>query len=86
MVRFGSAGYDRAMEAYPRSADAAGQVAPASRVSGAAATDVPIVPAIFRLENDFVQPWALGFRPPILETHRKHLELDLARQRQAGAR
>jgi hypothetical protein len=78
--------YDPAMEAFPRSPDAAGQVAVASRMSGAAATYGPIIPAIFRLENAFVQPWVKAFSPPIFKTNRKYLDLDLGRQRQAGAR
>jgi hypothetical protein len=44
---------------------------------------VPIIPAIFRLENDFVQPWVQGYRPQMFQTYWKYIDIDLARQRQA---
>jgi ABC-type transport system substrate-binding protein len=84
--RFKSDEYDRAMEEYLRSPADAEQTAAARRMSEIARTYVPIIPTIFRLENDFVQPWLLGFRPQQFQTYWKYLDIDLARQRQAGGR
>jgi hypothetical protein len=50
-------------------------------MSDLARTYMPELPVIFRLENDFVQPWLLGFRPPTFGTYWKYLDIDLARQR-----
>jgi oligopeptide transport system substrate-binding protein len=81
--RFKSATYDRAMEAYLRSAGDAEQIATARTMSEIARAYVPLIPTIFRLENDFVQPWLLGFRPQMFQTYWKYLDIDLARQAQA---
>ncbi len=48
-----------------------------------ARTYMPLLPAIFRLENDFVQPWVQGFSPPVFSTYWKYLDIDLE-QRRAG--
>jgi len=79
--RFNSADYDRAMEEYLRSGRDAEQIATARRMSEIAKNFVPIIPTIFRLENDFVQPWIDGYRPQMFQTYWKYLDVDLARQR-----
>ncbi|HVN35929.1 MAG TPA: ABC transporter substrate-binding protein [Casimicrobiaceae bacterium] len=84
--RFSSPEYDRAMEEYLRSGRDAEQIANARRMSEIAKTYVPIIPAIFRLENDYVQPWLLGYRPQIFQTYWKYVDIDLVRQRQAQGR
>ena len=78
---FRSADYDRAMEEYLRSAGDAEQIATARRMSEIARTFVPIIPAIFRLQNDFVQPWVQGYRPQTFQTYWKYIDIDLARRR-----
>ncbi|HET7033037.1 MAG TPA: ABC transporter substrate-binding protein, partial [Casimicrobiaceae bacterium] len=80
--RFKSSDYDRAMEEYLKSARDAEQIATARRMSEIARTFVPIIPAIFRLESDFVQPWIQGYRPQMFQTYWKYVDIDLARQRQ----
>ena len=55
-------------------------------MSEIARTYVPMIPAIFRLENDYVQPWVLGFSPQVFQTYWKYLDIDLARRRQADAK
>lgn len=84
--RFKLAEYDRAMEQYLRSATDAEQVAAARRMSELAAIYVPMVPTVFRLESDFVQPWLLGFRPQVFGNYWKYLDIDLAQRKQAGVR
>jgi ABC-type transport system substrate-binding protein len=84
--RFRSAEYDRAMEEFLRSPASAGQIGAARRMSEIAQTYAPIIPAIFRLENDFVQPWVQGFAPPVFKTYWKYLDIDPARRRQAESR
>jgi ABC-type transport system substrate-binding protein len=84
--RFKSSDYDRAMEDYLRSGGDAEQIAAARRMSEIANTFVPIIPAIFRLENDFTQPWIQGYRPQRFQTYWKYVDIDLVRQRQAAGR
>jgi ABC-type transport system substrate-binding protein len=81
--RFKSAAYDRAMEEYLKSGRDADQIATARRMSEIAKTYVPIIPAIFRLQNDFVQPWIQGYRPQMFQTYWKYVDIDLVRQQQA---
>jgi hypothetical protein len=69
------------MEEYLRSGRDAEQIATARRMSEIAKNFVPIIPTIFRLENDFVQPWIEGYRPQMFQTYWKYLDVDLARQR-----
>lgn len=84
--RFNSTDYDRAMEEYLKSAGDAEQIAAARRMSEIARTYVPIIPAIFRLQNDFVQPWVQGYRPQTFQTYWKYIDIDLARRRAAEGR
>ncbi|OLC65479.1 MAG: hypothetical protein AUH79_07510, partial [Betaproteobacteria bacterium 13_1_40CM_4_64_4] len=79
--QFKFAEYDRAAEQFLRSATDAEQIVAARKMSELARTYMPELPAIFRLENDFVQPWLLGFRPPIFSTYWKYLDIDLARRK-----
>jgi ABC-type transport system substrate-binding protein len=82
--RFKFAAYDRAAEQFLRSATEAEQIAAARTMNDLAQTYMPELPVIFRQENDFVQPWLLGFAPPIFATYWKYLDIDLARRRHAG--
>jgi hypothetical protein len=50
-------------------------------MSELARTYMPMLPAIFRLENDFVQPWLRGFSPPVFSTYWKYLDIDLDRRK-----
>jgi ABC-type transport system substrate-binding protein len=78
---FKLAAYDRAAEAFLRSGTPPEQRAAARTMTDLARTYMPMLPAIFRLENDFVQPWLLGFSPPIFSTYWKYLDIDLARRK-----
>jgi len=80
--RFKSVEYDRAMDEYLKSPAEAVQIATARRMSDIARTYVPMIPAIFRLENNFVQPWVQGFSPQVFQTYWKYLDIDLARRRE----
>jgi oligopeptide transport system substrate-binding protein len=73
--------YDRAAEQFLRSGTAAEQIAAARKMSELARTYMPMLPAIFRLENDFVQPWLRGFSPPVFSTYWKYLDIDLDRRK-----
>ncbi|HEX3633315.1 MAG TPA: ABC transporter substrate-binding protein [Casimicrobiaceae bacterium] len=72
--------YDRAAEKFLRSATDAEQVAAARKMTELARTYMPELPTIFRLQNDFVQPWLLGFSPQVFSTYWKYLDIDLARR------
>ena len=73
--------YDRAAEQFMRSGTAAGQIAAARKMSELARTYTPLLPVIFRLENDFVQPWLHGFSSPVFSTYWKYLDIDLDRRK-----
>ena len=75
--------YDRAAEQFLRSATTAEQLAAAHKMNELARTYVPLLPAIFRLESDFVRPWVQGFSPPVFSTYWKYLDIDLEQRRQA---
>jgi ABC-type transport system substrate-binding protein len=85
-TRFRLAEYDRAMEQFLRSATDAEQIAASRKMSELARMYVPLLPTAILLENDFVQPWLLGFAPPVFDNYWKYLDIDLARRQQAGLR
>jgi ABC-type transport system substrate-binding protein len=72
--------YDRAMEEYLRSAREAGQVSAARKMSEIARTYMPMLPNVFRLESQVVQPWVDGFSPFVFQQYWKYLDIDLARR------
>jgi len=74
---------ERWIDAFFASPDEAGRVAAARKASDIAATYVPVMPTIFRQENDFVQPWVLGYSPPRFTNYWKYLDIDLARRQRA---
>jgi ABC-type transport system substrate-binding protein len=84
--RFKSGEYDRALAEFLKSPGEAGQIAAARRMSEIAQTYAPLIPVVFRLENNFVQPWVQGFAPPVFQTYWKYLDIDLARRRQVDGR
>jgi ABC-type transport system substrate-binding protein len=70
--------YDRAAEQFMRGESDTAQVAAARKMTELARTYMPLLPTIFRLENDFVQPWLRGFSPPVFSTYWKYLDIDPA--------
>ena len=75
--------YDRAAEKFLRSESDAEQIAAARKMTELARTYMPELPTIFRLQNDFVQPWLMGFNPQVFSTYWKYLDIDLARRESA---
>ena len=53
----------------------------ARRMNELTRTYAPMIPAIFRFQNDFVAPWVEGFAPPVFSTYWKYLDIDLDRRR-----
>ena len=82
--RFKLPEYDRTLDRFYASPNEAGRVAASRAASEIAATYVPLIPTVFRLENDFVQPWVQGYNKPLYTTYWKYLDIDLARRRQAA--
>jgi ABC-type transport system substrate-binding protein len=82
--RFNLAEYDRTLDRFYASPNEAGRIAASRAASEIASTYVPLIPTIFRLQNDFVQPWVLGYNKPLYITYWKYLDIDLARQRAAA--
>ena len=83
-TRFKSADFDRAFEDFLASGNATEQIATARKMSDIARIYVPLIPIIFRLENDFVQPWLKGFAPGVFTTYWKYLDIDLELQKRAA--
>jgi ABC-type transport system substrate-binding protein len=80
-VRFKLAEYDRTVDRFLASPNEEGRIAAARQASAIAAAYAPILPTIFRLENDFVQPWVQGYSPPVWTSYWKYLDIDPARRR-----
>lgn len=75
--------YDQSADKFLRSASDAEQVAAARRMTELARTYMPELPTIFRLENNFAQPWLLGFSTPVFSEYWKYLDIDPARREAA---
>jgi len=84
--QFKLADYDRAAEQFLRSADDEEQIDAARTMSDLARTYMPLLPVVFRLENNFVQPWVSGFSPPVFSSYWKYLDIDLERRRRGLAK
>jgi ABC-type transport system substrate-binding protein len=80
-VQFANADYDRAAEAFLKSASDEEQIAAARTMSGIARTYMPLLPMYFRLESNYVQPWLEGFRPGVFSSYWKYLDVDPARRK-----
>ena len=83
VTQFKLAEYDRAMEQFLKSADDEVQIAAARTMSDLARTYMPELPAAFRLDNYFIQPWIRGFAPPVFTSYWKYLDIDLEQRRRS---
>ncbi|TMH27784.1 MAG: heme-binding protein [Betaproteobacteria bacterium] len=81
---FKLAEYDRAMEDYVRSPTEAGQIATAKKMSEIARAYMPMLPNVFRIENQVVHPWVQGYSPFVFQPYWKYLDIDLARRAANG--
>ena len=82
--RFKSAEYDRWVDRFLQTPTPSEQIAAARRMNEMARAYMPLLPMIFRRENDFVQPWLLGFRPQVFSTYWQFMDIDLERRKRAG--
>jgi ABC-type transport system substrate-binding protein len=82
--RFKSAEYDQWVDQFLRTPAPSEQIAAARRMNEMARVYMPLLPTIFRRENDFVQPWLLGFRPQVFSTYWQFMDIDLERRKRAG--
>ena len=78
--RFRSPTYDALMEDFLRSERPEEQIALARKMGEIASAYQPILSALFRLENDYVQPWLQGYSPPLFNTYWKYLDIDVAKR------
>ncbi|MEO6928124.1 MAG: ABC transporter substrate-binding protein [Casimicrobiaceae bacterium] len=76
--------YDRAMDAWFHTADAQQQVNEGLKMAQIARTYVPLFPVMYRLQNEFAQPWLEGFAPQLFATYWQYLDIDLARRDRGG--
>ena len=81
VVQFANADYDRAAEAFLKSATEEEQLAAARKMYGIARTYMPQLPVYFRLESNYVQPWLSGFRPGVFSSYWKYLDVDPAKRK-----
>jgi len=79
--RFGLPAFDRAVDRFLASPDEAGRIAASREAFDIALTYVPLLPMIFPVKNDFVQPWVRGYSPPRFTNYWKYLDINLARRR-----
>jgi ABC-type transport system substrate-binding protein len=82
-ARFRLGEFERAVDRFMASPNEAGRIAASRAASDIAATYVPLIPTIFRLQNDFAQPWVLGYHKHPYATYWKYIDIDLARRQQA---
>ncbi len=75
--------YDRAMDAFFHTDDPAQQTAAALKMASIARTYVPMFPVMYRLQNEFAQPWLSGFAPQLFATYWQYLDIDMARKQRA---
>jgi oligopeptide transport system substrate-binding protein len=80
--RFGE--FERAVDRFMASPNEAGRIAASRAASEITATYVPLIPTIFRLQNDFVQPWVLGYHTHPYSTYWKYIDIDLAGRKQTS--
>jgi ABC-type transport system substrate-binding protein len=78
--RFARADYDALMETFLHTNEASAQAAAAVGMARIAEAWGPMVPLVYRLENNFVQPWLEGYVPPLFDIYWKYLDIDLARR------
>jgi oligopeptide transport system substrate-binding protein len=74
---------EKLVDAFFASPDEPRRIAAARELSQIAASYVPVLPTIFRQQNDFTQAWVQGYYPMRYATYWKYLDIDVARQRQA---
>jgi ABC-type transport system substrate-binding protein len=80
VTQFRNADFDRAAEQFLRSPTDEEQIAAGRIMNEIARTYMPELPVYFRLENSYVQPWLMGFRPMVFSSYWKYLDVDLARR------
>jgi ABC-type transport system substrate-binding protein len=78
--RFRLIEYDQLYERMLREPDVRKQTALSRRMSELAQIYVPLIPNVVEVDNDFVQPWVVGFEPNDFTSYWKYLDIDLARR------
>jgi ABC-type transport system substrate-binding protein len=79
-TRFALPAYDALTEDFLRSEHADRQIALARKMREIALAYQPMISALLRLENDYVQPWLLGYAPPLFNNYWKYLDIDVAKR------
>jgi len=82
--RFKSAEYDQWVDRFLSTPTPSEQVDAARHMNEMARAYMPLLPTIFRRENDFVHPWLQGFRPQVFSTYWQFMDIDLDRRKRAG--
>jgi ABC-type transport system substrate-binding protein len=83
--RFAMGEYDQLYELMLRDPDRQKQTALSRQMSQLAQIYMPLIPHVAEVDNDFVQPWVLGFFPHDFPSYWKYLDIDLAKQQRGQA-
>lgn len=83
--RFRMIEYDRLYEQMMSEPDVRKQTALSRRMSELAQIYVPLIPHVVEIDNNFVQPWLLGFYPNDFTSYWKYLDIDLAKRQRGPA-
>jgi len=81
VTQFSNADYDRAAADFLRAATEEEELAAARTMNQVDRTFMPELPAYFRLENSYTQPWLLGYRPMVFSSYWKYLDIDSTKRK-----
>ncbi len=81
ITQFANADYDRAAANFLRAAKEEEEIAAARTMNQVDRTFMPELPAYFRLENSYTQPWLIGYRPGVFSSYWKYLDIDTAKRK-----
>jgi ABC-type transport system substrate-binding protein len=80
IAQFGNADYDRAAADFLRAANEEEEIAAARAMNQIDRTFMPQLPAYFRIESIYTQPWLAGYRPMVFSSYWKYLDIDTSKR------
>jgi oligopeptide transport system substrate-binding protein len=83
--RFRMAEYDELYQQMLREPDVRKQTVLSRRMSELAQIYTPLIPHVVEIDNNFVQPWVLGFYPNDFTSYWKYLDIDPTKQNRGQA-
>jgi ABC-type transport system substrate-binding protein len=77
--------YDQLYQQMLREPDVRKQTVLSRRMSELAQIYTPLIPHVVEIDNNFVQPWVLGFYPNDFTSYWKYLDIDPTKQNRGQA-